>query len=94
MELINIMFARCRLIVRGSYDAQGPSAQTFRPAPPSDEDIFLEDVADISRRARGASRSSASKPEFVRFVSLRIRSNYGNPDYTCLYRFRVHGEAQ
>jgi len=24
-------------------------------------------------------------------VTLRVLSNYGNPDYTCLYRFRVHG---
>ncbi|XP_015768986.1 PREDICTED: sperm-associated antigen 4 protein-like isoform X1 [Acropora digitifera] len=27
-----------------------------------------------------------------RFVELRVHSNYGNPSYTCLYRFRVHGE--
>jgi SUN domain-containing protein 1/2 len=26
-------------------------------------------------------------------VRLRIRSNYGHPHYTCLYRFRVHGAA-
>ncbi|GAV03243.1 hypothetical protein RvY_13695 [Ramazzottius varieornatus] len=25
------------------------------------------------------------------FVELRITSNHGNPEYTCLYRFRVHG---
>jgi len=24
-------------------------------------------------------------------VSLRILSNHGHPDFTCLYRFRVHG---
>lgn len=24
-------------------------------------------------------------------VELRIESNHGNPNYTCLYRFRVHG---
>ncbi|XP_068717541.1 sperm-associated antigen 4 protein-like [Montipora capricornis] len=27
-----------------------------------------------------------------RFVELRVHSNYGNPSYTCLYRFRVHGD--
>ncbi|XP_071961313.1 uncharacterized protein [Antedon mediterranea] len=26
-----------------------------------------------------------------RIVELRINNNHGNPDYTCLYRFRVHG---
>ena len=25
------------------------------------------------------------------FIELRITSNHGHPDYTCLYRFRVHG---
>lgn len=25
-------------------------------------------------------------------VELRIESNHGNTDYTCLYRFRVHGK--
>ena len=28
---------------------------------------------------------------YFRFVELRVHSNYGNPSYTCLYRFRVHG---
>ncbi|XP_040215417.1 SUN domain-containing protein 2 [Rana temporaria] len=26
-------------------------------------------------------------------VELRIQSNWGHPEYTCVYRFRVHGEA-
>uniref|UniRef100_UPI00358EA368 SUN domain-containing protein 2-like isoform X2 n=1 Tax=Myxine glutinosa TaxID=7769 RepID=UPI00358EA368 len=29
-----------------------------------------------------------------RAVELRIFSNWGHPEYTCLYRFRVHGMAQ
>merc|ERR1712216_1116253 len=30
--------------------------------------------------------------EYVRYVTLEVLSNHGNADYTCLYRFRVHGE--
>ncbi|XP_023711030.1 SUN domain-containing protein 1 [Cryptotermes secundus] len=26
-----------------------------------------------------------------RFIELKIHNNHGNPSYTCLYRFRVHG---
>ena len=26
-------------------------------------------------------------------VTLQVTSNYGHPDYTCVYRFRVHGDA-
>ncbi|NXU07468.1 SUN2 protein, partial [Buphagus erythrorhynchus] len=25
-------------------------------------------------------------------VELRVLSNWGHPEYTCIYRFRVHGE--
>ncbi|XP_052128600.1 SUN domain-containing protein 3-like [Frankliniella occidentalis] len=26
-----------------------------------------------------------------RYVALAITSNHGHPDFTCVYRFRVHG---
>lgn len=26
-------------------------------------------------------------------IELRVESNHGNPRYTCLYRFRVHGNV-
>ncbi|XP_028907809.1 SUN domain-containing protein 1 isoform X6 [Ornithorhynchus anatinus] len=36
---------------------------------------------------------AAKKPEKAfQIVELRISSNWGHPEYTCLYRFRVHGE--
>ena len=28
----------------------------------------------------------------VQYIELVILSNHGHPDYTCLYRFRVHGK--
>lgn len=28
---------------------------------------------------------------YYEYVELHILSNYGNPNFTCLYRFRVHG---
>lgn len=34
-------------------------------------------------------KSAVERP--VRIVTLKVLSNSGNPDYTCLYRFRVHG---
>ena len=29
-----------------------------------------------------------------RFVSIVVHSNHGNDAYTCLYRFRVHGQVK
>ena len=31
---------------------------------------------------------------FLRLVQLRVHSNAGHPNYTCLYRFRVHGRPE
>ncbi|XP_059981206.1 SUN domain-containing protein 1 isoform X5 [Lagenorhynchus albirostris] len=37
--------------------------------------------------------SAPKRPERAfQIVELRIFSNWGHPEYTCLYRFRVHGE--
>ncbi|KAL2078235.1 hypothetical protein ACEWY4_025920 [Coilia grayii] len=30
--------------------------------------------------------------QVFQIIELRVLSNWGNPDYTCLYRFRVHGQ--
>jgi SUN domain-containing protein 1/2 len=35
---------------------------------------------------------SALGDEVVAAIRLEIESNWGNEDYTCLYRFRVHGD--
>ncbi|XP_063058471.1 SUN domain-containing protein 2-like isoform X2 [Engraulis encrasicolus] len=39
-------------------------------------------------------RLPAQVQEAYRMVELRILSNWGHPEYTCVYRFRVHGDAQ
>ncbi|XP_060715488.1 SUN domain-containing protein 2 [Tachysurus vachellii] len=33
-----------------------------------------------------------SQSDAYRLVELRILSNWGHPEYTCVYRFRVHGQ--
>jgi len=30
----------------------------------------------------------------VEYIEVRVTSNWGNPNYTCVYRFRVHGDLQ
>ncbi|XP_075777807.1 SUN domain-containing protein 3 isoform X2 [Pelodiscus sinensis] len=33
-------------------------------------------------------------PEFMRYVKLKVLNNWGHPEYTCIYRFRVHGDLK
>ncbi|KAJ1175454.1 hypothetical protein NDU88_000742 [Pleurodeles waltl] len=32
------------------------------------------------------------KTDTFQYIRLKVLSNWGNPDYTCIYRFRVHRE--
>ncbi|KAJ7322742.1 hypothetical protein JRQ81_019029 [Phrynocephalus forsythii] len=32
--------------------------------------------------------------EFMSHVKLKVLSNWGHPNYTCIYRFRVHGDLE
>jgi SUN domain-containing protein 1/2 len=31
------------------------------------------------------------KSKNFKLIEVEIKSNHGHPEYTCLYRFRVHG---
>ncbi|XP_054658819.1 SUN domain-containing protein 3-like [Grus americana] len=32
-------------------------------------------------------------PRTFRYITLRVHSNWGNPEYTCVYRVQVHGKT-
>ena len=71
------------------YDAGGPTTQTFQLG--QDNDAAVEESGSCS-----ATTSTCIPPHedsTVAAIRLKIESNWGNPDYTCLYRFRVHGDA-
>lgn len=90
------------------YDLEGPSIQTFHmPLPEEDEDDEVEE-GSCSQAAGtcgggldgpnsdymySSSDRSDSITEGVSAIRLEVTDNWGNEDYTCIYRFRVHGDA-
>ncbi|KAL7526044.1 hypothetical protein ACHAXR_003355 [Thalassiosira sp. AJA248-18] len=60
-------------------------------APPKDEDSAPSCGADASSSA--SSSESNSVRQVVEAVSLIVEENWGNSEFTCLYRVRVHGDA-
>ena len=90
------------------YDVHGPMIQTFdsiifvqknthpREVIQSDEldavALDNDEDGDTSCCVEAASCSTPPKVT-VAAISVKILENHGNPDYTCLYRFRVHGRT-
>ncbi|XP_072549106.1 SUN domain-containing protein 2-like [Salminus brasiliensis] len=49
-------------------------------------------VFDYDREAVQTFELPADVRGVYRVVQLRVESNWGHPEYTCIYRFRVHGQ--
>jgi Sad1 / UNC-like C-terminal len=88
------------LLKEFQYDAQAGGVQTFAvasqaPANPSPScdgaPAAMDDTADANSGSCTAPHPESVEPMVG--IELAVRENLGNSDYTCLYRFRVHGEA-
>jgi hypothetical protein len=63
--------------------------------PPKDEDSVPscgENVNDTSDMKETGRSSGSHRRRIVKAVSFIVEENWGNADYTCLYRVRVHGD--
>lgn len=57
-------------------------------------DVDYDSVNDDSSSSCSQQTSCSVPPRIkVAAVTFRILENWGNPDFTCLYRFRVHSES-
>lgn len=86
------------------YNITGPSIQTFYiPLPEKSEGKEAEgscskDTGTCGGGLDGTSLFAApdrsdSINEGIGAIRLQVTNNWGNPDYTCIYRFRIHGDA-
>lgn len=94
-------------IIQMKYDREGSTIQTFEvgttavPSPDNDDtdDVIVAEEEEDDDLPPGScsvkSSSCGSPPQIgdVAAITVEILENWGNPDYTCLYRFRIHGEA-
>jgi hypothetical protein len=75
------------------YDVQGQTTQTFDiPAPAAScaqEGPSCEAGAD----PLGSIAVSSPQESLAAAITVAIEKNWGKGDYTCFYRFRVHGDA-
>lgn len=76
------------------YDIDGPSTQTFKSIFITEDSATLDSDIESNAGACPQGETVCSTPRSVNVaaITLKIMENYGSSDYTCLYRFRVHGE--
>jgi len=55
---------------------------------------FTYDTDNLKNPVQTFEVNQLSTRKSFAYVELKILSNYGHPEYTCLYRFRVHGSLQ
>ena len=82
-----------------NYDVEGQSVQTFEshyakaiasiPSPAFD----VEEAESGSCSVQAASCSAPPRIS-VAAVVVKVLENWGNPDFTCLYRLRLHGDPE
>lgn len=77
-------------VAQFEYDITGTMTQTFNS-------IFVSlpqaSDQDDNGSCSTATAACTTPPKIdVAAVTLKVTDNYGSPDYTCIYRFRVHGE--
>jgi len=90
-------------VAQMNFEIDGPSVQTFDSifvpssavqgiaAAAAENELGTEPEEGASCSNEAAACSAPPKID-VAAVTVKILENHGNPDFTCLYRFRVHGE--
>lgn len=78
------------------YDIEGPSVQTFESYYAKAMASLPEPTPSLEEPGSCSTQASCSAPPKISVAAIEVRvlENWGNFDFTCLYRLRVHGEAE
>jgi SUN domain-containing protein 1/2 len=81
-------------IARINYDIEGSTIQTFDTIFAQADNVQSIDDSDGEEGSCSAEKASCTAPPRVSMggITLKVLDNWGNDQYTCLYRFRVHGQ--
>lgn len=75
------------------YDVEGRTTQTFNvpvPAASCSEEVSS---CEAEPDPLGKMHVAPPKDSYAAAITIAIEDNWGKDEYTCLYRFRVHGDA-
>ena len=75
------------------YDVEGRTTQTFDIPVPASSCSEEAPSCEAEPDPIGKMHVSPAKDSFAAAITVAIEDNWGKNDYTCLYRFRVHGDV-
>jgi len=88
-------------VAQFEYSTEGSVSQTFdsifvssTSTPESDHENEIEEEDGEEGGSCSKEAAACTKPPHIEVaaITLKVLENHGNPDYTCIYRFRVHGQ--
>jgi hypothetical protein len=75
------------------YDVEGRSSQTFDIPVGAGSCSEEAPSCTVEPEPLGKLHVASPQDEAVAGITVAILDNWGMEDYTCLYRFRVHGDV-
>jgi len=75
------------------YNVEGHGTQTFDIPVPAASCSEEAPSCEADPDPLGKMHVAPSKDSYAAAITVAIEDNWGKDEYTCLYRFRVHGDA-